>query len=332
MYRELPVDFKFTASENEVIVNSLLSLSAQPYQFYTAFKQQIRLIISELPAMERFIQFTAELRSRSSYDFPFVFVENAPIDPELPELGNDDPVQEKYLKKKTFVAEGFLQMYAELTAQHPIAYLNVNDGDVFQDIFPKESMKDTQSQKSLGPIYFHKDFPNHFVRPDFVNILSLRSHHDNEIYTTFVSNRDIIQHLSPSTLDRLRSPEFYTPYDDITINSGKVPLGRAPDHSILAGTHHFRFFENRTIGLNPEAQAAVQELLNVAHTHKKRILMKHGDFVSISNNLSLHGREVMKISNIEESRKRWSLKTVNVHSCAPHFKYFVNGTDYLVNG
>jgi len=42
-------------------------------------------------------------------------------------------VQEKYEKKKTFVAECFLQVYAELSAQHPISYMNVNDGDVFQD-------------------------------------------------------------------------------------------------------------------------------------------------------------------------------------------------------
>lgn len=60
--------------------------------------------------------------------------------------------------------------------------------------------------------------------------------------------------------------------------------------------------------------------------------MKPGDFVSISNNLSLHGKEVVEIANEGEQLKRWSLKTVNVHSCAPHMKHFITGTDYLVNG
>ncbi|MBA2652133.1 MAG: hypothetical protein H0U73_07705 [Tatlockia sp.] len=54
--------------------------------------------------------------------------------------------------------------------------------------------------------------------------------------------------------------------------------------------------------------------------------------MSISNNLSLHGKEIIEITNPAESRKRWSLKTVNVHNCASHMKHFIEGTDYLVNG
>ncbi len=330
--RELPVNFRFTNQEKEEIISQFLLLSVNPYKQYPAFKQQVRSIISQSPKLQRFIEFMDEQRSVSSYNSPFVFIENCPIDHDLPEFDNDDPVKEKYIKKKTFVAESFLQTYAELSAQHPIAYLNVNDGDVFQDIFPKNSLKCTQSQKALGPIYFHKDFPNHFVRPDFVNILSLRSHVANKIYTTFSSNKDILENLSLVTKEKLRDCEFYTPYDDIIINSARVTLGTAANHPVLSGINHLRFFENRTIGLNSVAQAALDELLTVIHKYKKCTLMRPGDFVSISNNLSLHGKEVIEISSEAESCKRWSLKTVNVHSCAPHMKHFIEGTDYLVNG
>ncbi|MBA2653043.1 MAG: hypothetical protein H0U73_12390 [Tatlockia sp.] len=252
-------------------------MTVNPYKFYPAFKQQVRTIISHLPALQRFIDFIDEQRSLSSYDSPFIFMENCPIDLELPEFSNDEPVQEKHAKKKTFIAESFLQIYAELAAQHPIAYLNVNDGDVFQDIFPKDSLKYTQSQKALGPIYFHKDFPNHFVRPDFVNILSLQSHADNKIYTTFCSNKDILDNLSEATKEVLRSCEFYTPYDEITLNSSKVLLEKPPNHPVLSGIKHLRIFENRTVGLNSEAQSALDELLAVTHKYKKRTLMKPGD-------------------------------------------------------
>jgi hypothetical protein len=170
------------------------------------------------------------------------------------------------------------------------------------------------------------------VRPDFVNILSLRSHHENEIYNTFVSNKDILDNLSSEAISKLRQCEFYTPYDDITVSTSTVELGRAPNHSILVGSNHMRFFENRTVGLNPGAQAAVDELLELAHRYKKIRKMRSGDFVAICNSLSLHGREVHSIADPAESDRRWSLKTVNVHCSAPHLKHFVVGTDYLVSG
>lgn len=332
MSNVLAIDFAFTDAERNTITEQLLRLKVNPYKFYPAFKNQLRHAIAALPKFTRFLEFMEHQRSLSTYDSPFVFIENCPIDPELPTLGNSNPVQEKYEKKKTFVAECFLQIYAELSAQHPISYLNVNDGDVFQDIITKDSLRYTQSQKSGGTIYFHKDFPNHFVRPDFVNILSLRSHEANEIYNTFVSNKDILNNLSVETINKLRQCEFYTPYDDITVSSSTVELGRAPDHAILVGTNHMRFFENRTIGLNPEAQAAVDELLLVAHRHKKIRKMRSSDFVAICNNLSLHGREVYNVVYPEEFDRRWSLKTVNVQCSAPHLKHFIEGTDYLVNG
>ncbi|MBA2649481.1 MAG: hypothetical protein H0U75_07810 [Legionella sp.] len=332
MLNELEVNFTFTDSEKDAITEHLLTLNVNPYKFYPTFKYQVRQVIASLPQFERFLDFMEYQHSVSSYDFPFVFIENCPMDPELPELGNDNPVQVKYEKKKTFVAESFLQLYAELAAQHPISYINVNDGDVFQDILTKESLRYTQSQKSGGTIYFHKDFPNHFVRPDFVNILSLRSYDKNEIYNTFVSNKDILTHLSKEAMDTLRLCEFYTPYDDITVSTSTIDLGRAPNHTILVGRHHMRLFENRTVGLTPKAQSAVDELLTVAHAYKKTRRMRSGDFVAISNNLSLHGRDMHQITNIAESNRRWSLKTVNVQCCAPHLKHFVAGTDYLVNG
>jgi L-asparagine oxygenase len=72
-----------------------------------------------------------------------------------------------------------------------VGYVNVNDGDVFQDIYPKESMASSQSQKALKEIHFHKDLANHFVRPDQVYMVGMRSHRRNAVYTSFVRNSDI---------------------------------------------------------------------------------------------------------------------------------------------
>lgn len=332
MYRELNPLFRFTSEENAALCGRLLEIKVNPYKAYLPFKTAVRQAIASSDAISRFREAVALYRSQSSYESPFFFVENCPIDPFLPVFGNDDPVTEKYLKKKTYVAEGFLQMFAELSSQHPISYVNVNDGDIFQDIFPKEALKNTQSQKALGPIHFHKDLANHFVRPDFVNILALRSSDDNEIHTTFVSNHDILHTLDDHTKELLRQKAFYTPYDDLTTRTNNVDVGRAADHPVLSGAHDLRFFENRTVGLNVEAEAALQKLVQVLHSTKKRVLMRPGDFVSISNNLSLHGKEMGAIRDENARKIRWSMKTVNVYSCAPYLKHYVDGTDYLVNG
>lgn len=70
------------------------------------------------------------------------------------------PVRSKYELKTTFVAEAMLALFAQLANTPAIGY--VNDGDVFQDIYPKESMATSQSQKALKEIHFHKDLANHF--------------------------------------------------------------------------------------------------------------------------------------------------------------------------
>lgn len=328
--REMNPQFVFNEIEKEALVSKFSNITISPYKFYPAFKHQVRQLVTGTSELSRFIHYIDFWRSSSTYENPFLFLSNCPIDQEIPIYNMSDPVRDKYENKKTFVSEVFLQLYADLAGQHPISYLNVNDGDVFQDIYPKEALKDTQSQKALGPIYFHKDLANHFVRPDFVNILSLRS--SNDIYTTFTSNKDILENMSEDTQLTLRQTLFYTPFDDLTVTSNNVKLGDADKHPILSGYHDLRVFENRTKGLTQEAQLALDELLHLAHKYKKKLTMLPGDFVGISNNLSIHGKEIGSNADLEDSKKRYSLKTVNVYTPSMHLKHFVDGTDYLVRG
>jgi hypothetical protein len=58
-----------------------------------------------------------------------------------------------------------------------------------------QKITDTQSQKALNTIYFHKDLANHFVRLDWVNILRLRASTFNEILTSFMRNKDLLEAL-----------------------------------------------------------------------------------------------------------------------------------------
>jgi L-asparagine oxygenase len=89
----------------------------------------------------------------------------------------------------------------------------------------------------LNTIYFHKDLANHFVRLDWVNILGLRASPFNEILTSFVRNKDLLEALSTETKDILSQEIFYTPFDDLTALSRYKKLGKAPSTEFSAGQH-----------------------------------------------------------------------------------------------
>ncbi|ERJ37720.1 putative oxygenase [Burkholderia sp. AU4i] len=218
--------------------------------------------------------------------------------------------------------------------QEPIGYANVNDGDIFQDIHPKRDLVASQSQKALKPIFFHKDLANHFVRPDWVNILGLRSSTENEVYTSFVRNKDLLNELDSQTQAVLRRPEFYTPFDDLTMYKSAVQLGNADMHPILGGATptDFRFFENRTEGQTPAAKLAVARLVDVLHRLKKRVLIQPGDLIGSANNDCLHNKDVGTIRDEKALKERWLMKTVNVRSLQDHHAHFIEGRPRIVHG
>jgi L-asparagine oxygenase len=330
---ELPIDLVFSDIEREHLTSALRRVSTNPYLNYEDFDAEITEIGAG-GAPERFADLCATKRECSIYEEPYVILRNCPVDDDLPFLSFDSPVLDKRARKKTFVAEGFLLLYAKLMGQQPIGYINVNDGDVFQDIHPMRSMAETQSQKALETIYFHKDLANHYVRPDWVNILGLRASAANQIYTSYVRNKDLIESLPEETKGVLREEEFNTPFDDLTVASGNKVMGRADDHRILGGAKDYdiRFFENRTIGLTPRAEAAVAEVTRTLHRLKKRIQIGSGDMIGTANNETVHNKEIARIGDPEALRNRWLMKTVNVRDLAAHRRHILEGRVRIVNG
>lgn len=331
---ELPVDFRFTEVEKKSLRNILMTINENPYTNYSKFESAVGDVLNNGGAPDSFVEFCGLQREVDTLEQPCVFLQNCPIDEDLPCLNFDDPVVDKRKRKTTYVAEGFLLIYAKLMRQEPIGYANVNDGDIFQDIHPKRDLVNSQSQKALKPIYFHKDLANHFVRPDWVNILGLRSSPVNEVYTSFVRNKDLLKKLDKVTLEVLRRPEFHTPFDDLTMYKSVVQLDRADVHPILGGATptDIRFFENRTEGLTNEARLAVSHLLEILHRLKKRVLIQPGDLLGSANNDSMHNKEIDVIRDQRELEMRWLMKTVNVRSLHEHHSHFIEGRPRIVNG
>jgi hypothetical protein len=333
--QEMSVDYIFSDSERDTLAELFLSITDSPYEDYSAFSRRVcSLVENGIKLSNPFYGLCTAKKNANLYEDPYVMLKNCPVDPELPYLDLESPVVDKRKRKKTYVAEAFLEFYARVMGQEPIGYINVNDGDIFQDIHPMRELMDTQSQKGAKTIYFHKDLANHFVRPDWVNILGLRASADNEIYTSFVKNKDLVSCLSAEVLHALRQPEFYTPYDDLTVASKNKPLGRAPNHPILGGAEAYdiRFFEKRTVGLTERAKEAVRAVILALHTLKKRILFLPGDFIGSANNECVHNKEVVRINDQEAVYNRWLMKTVNIRSLHAHAQHMMADRHRVVNG
>lgn len=329
---EITPDIIFTESEVLQLKQGFSKITADPYKHYDAFRYQVGNLISNGEIPERIMEVFAKHANSNPKETPFIFVRNMPIDDDVPAFDNARPVHSKYELKKTFYAEASLSLIGHLLHQTPIGYLNVNGGDVFQDIYPDKALAMTQSQKAVGPINFHKDLANHYVRPDYVNMLALRASEKNSIYTTFVKNIDVIAEFSESEIEQLRKTNFHTPFDDLTTKTGRYNVGEAKLHPILSGDNDIRFFENRTKGIDADSNELVDRVKTAMHKVKKRVQMCPGDFIGVANNHSVHGKEVGDLGAPEEAWKRWTMKTVNVDSTIPHRTYLVPGSDYLVAG
>ncbi|MET7637338.1 hypothetical protein [Streptomyces sp. NPDC005438] len=325
-------EFTFTDGERAALERAFEELNANPYRVYDAHRFQVGRLVAEGVVPERFRRFVAQLADRDRSREPVVVMKNVPYDRDVPVFDYDEPVRSKYEVKKTFLAEAFLALFARLAGTPAIGYVNVNDGDVFQDIYPKRSLSSSQSQKALDRIHFHKDLANHFVRPDQVYMVGMRSNPVNEVYTSFVRNIDVIASFSAEELALLRRPEFHTPFDDLTVKGGSLELGEADRHPIISGEDDLRYFENRTVGVTDEAKAIVPQLSATLHALKQRVFIEPGDFVITYNNHTVHAKEVVTVGDPEALKSRWIIKTVNVDDIEPHRHHLVAGTDYLVNG
>lgn len=332
LHCEIKPDYVLDDNERNRLMDSYSEITANPYRHYTAFVTQVADIIAQKKVPDSLRSVCKEFFNSDAAENPFIFVKNVPFDEDVKPFDNHRALHDKYEHKKTFHVEATLTLLAKLLNQTPIGYLNVNGGDVFQDIYPLVSLKDTQSQKALGPIYFHKDLANHYVRPDYVNMIGMRHSVDNEIYTTFVRNLDIYNALTESELQMLKMQQFYTPFDDLTTLTGAFDVGEADVHPVLCGDFDIRFFENRTRGVTEEAQRMVVRLAELLHMKKYRVQMQAGDFIGVRNNYSMHGKEIGVVKDPDAVWHRWSMKTVNVDSISDHASHLVRGSDYLIAG
>lgn len=332
--REISIDYTFTTREHDELFSAFNSLSVNPYTSFEQFTTEIGGLLSSKMLPTVLLDIAQYAANRDSVTQPFVRLVNCPIDVERPIFQFEDPVRSKYELKKTFIAERFLAAFSQLTDQEIVRYRMMNNGDAFHDIYPMKNLAHSMSQKSVVSLGMHQDFPIHFARPRFVNMIGMRTCNQNAVYSTFVRNTDVISSLSRESFNALSCPTFFTPYDDVTKHGDsqrELNDGDGVNRPIIVG-NMLNYYQGRTTSTTQEGALAISSLNSLLTQQKTRINIQEGELISFDNDNCLHGRDVDHISNLESHQTRWLIKAHTVSSLDHRFNRLVPGCIDLVNG
>ncbi|MEX0446511.1 taurine catabolism dioxygenase TauD [Xenorhabdus sp. SGI246] len=305
--------YKFDKLENKAIFNALNIINVNPYKNYLNFKREVSNLILLEKVPKKFIDICHKIKDeRRLYGINAQLLKNLPIDRVVPEFDQEDPVNDKYRKKTTFIGESLLELFSQLTDSPLLAYQTRNNGDFFHDVYAHKKYSNTQTQKTDGELYFHNDRTAHPVRADFLSLLGMRCSEQNLIYTGYLDGKEILSWLKPESQQWLRQPWYITPYDEYSRDSNKKQL-YSEKHVILENIHTFRYYDTRTTYLSDAPKEAIEALLElkiaITKAKKERVSINSGDLFSFANQDSLHNREIIKVVDKNAMKKRWLLKT-----------------------
>lgn len=293
----------------------LETISPNPYTRYVAFRDAVSACIDAGQVPSFFVDVCRRIRHDRKENSNYAhLLRNLPLDPVKPVFDQNDPVADKYTKKTKFISESLLELFSQLTGIPLLAYETRNNGDFFHDVYVDNRYSGTQTQKSDSELFFHNDRTAHEVRADYLVLLAMRCHPENRIYTGHIDGRDLLEQLPPETRDTLRRPYFLTPFDEYSRDSNASQTLSDP-HVILENEHSFRYYDTRTI-VAPEAPVAAKDALLVLKNailkaRKHRVHLVVGDLICFPNQDSLHNRDMVELSDPENARLRWLLKTYN---------------------
>jgi alpha-ketoglutarate-dependent taurine dioxygenase len=197
----------------------------------------------------------------------------------------------------------------------PVGYRPELNGSIVQNIVPVKSTQDRQiSTSSKVVLQYHTETAFHPHRPRYLLLLCLRG--DAEARTTYVSIYDVVKQLASDTVALLRQPRFRTAVDESFLN-GASPrlLGPMPIISGSADSLTFVYDADLMVGVDSEAQMALEELTRVVRENEQHVVLDTGDLLVIDNNVAVHGRS--PFTPRFDGTDRWLQRTFVVCDLAP---------------
>lgn len=305
--------YVFSDAERASLLETLNLVRPNPYRDYLNFMMSVASLIEVRAVPGFFVNLCMEIRKQRESGMSLAHVlRNCPIDPQIPDLDHDDPVADKYAKKRTFIGEAFLALFAKLAGTPLLSYGSRNNGDFFTDVVAINRYSGKQTGFSDSELMYHNDRTAHSVRADYVSLLGLRCPDNELIYTGFVDGRSILEHLSPEEQDVLRKPYFITPFDVFSRETNQRQVV-SEKHPVLENEHSFRYYATTTAvapGSPEVAKDALIAMMNaLTKAKRERHRMLTGDLLVFANQDGLHNREKVEVADPNAARTRWLLKT-----------------------
>ncbi|WJY13268.1 TauD/TfdA family dioxygenase [Pectobacteriaceae bacterium CE90] len=330
--------YHFSDEENKQLTHFFNQIVISPYVHYQEFKY----VVSELCQLKRvpgfFVDICNSIKDERKQGISDIHVlRNCPRDTDIPELDPDNPLADKYKKKKTFIGEALLETFSLLTGTPLLAYGSRHNGDFFTDVVAIRKYSGQLTGFSDSELVYHNDRTAHAVRADFVTLLGLRCPDEELIFTGYIDGKELIKHLSAELQEALRQPWYRTEFDVYSRETNSRQIS-SPDHAILKNHHSIRYLDTLT-QVAPcapvqakEALIAFMQAMTKAEKQRHRIIQ--GDLLVFANQDGLHNREKIDIQNKENAARRWLLKTYafrDEKQAAQYKDYWDNGIFGRVN-
>jgi hypothetical protein len=172
----------------------------------------------------------------------------------------------------------------------PVGYQPEHGGDIVQNLLPTRADADRQiSTSSTVQLEFHTETAFHRHKPRFLLLLCLRG--DPNALTLLCSIRAVVDQLPLRVRQVLSEPRFRTGVDRSFTGERTDRLGRPI--AVLEGTPTeptMTFDGELMVGLDDQANTALEELRQLIRTHHVAVALEAGDLLVVDNAVSVHGR------------------------------------------
>ncbi|MBL3601783.1 MAG: hypothetical protein JMN25_18285 [gamma proteobacterium endosymbiont of Lamellibrachia anaximandri] len=331
---DFELTYRLQDSEKNQLSEIFKGLETNPYKDFLGFTREVIAACDSSDFPSSFRGAIEDQKFNYTPTKPYCFIENCPEEINPPVLPYENYNTEiKAELKKYFISEAFLIMFSHVTKMPILRYKNVNGGDPISDLHPLKKLQNEQSQKALKDVFYHNDLANHYARPNFINIFCIRNSLKNKIYTTLTKNIDLVRALDPDVLAVLRQPLFFTPHDVLTTYGGSsIDLGKAPNHPIFVNDNYTKLFETRTKGITSEAEEALDIFIKLLYEKTLKAHLTPGTFFSLHNDLTIHARIVEKVTDKNELKNRWLIKTLSCYSMDQYYRFINDFSNPIIEG
>lgn len=197
----------------------------------------------------------------------------------------------------------------------PVGYRPEHGGATVQNLLPVRGTEATQtSTSSAVDLEFHTETAFHPHRPHYLLLSCLRS--DAAASTYLCSVREVLGHLTARERAVLGDARFRTRVDESFGGTPDTPP--TPTVAVLSGdpaAPTLLFDADLMDATDPEADAALRHLAEVAHARRLAVVLQPSDLLVVDNHSCIHGRS--SFAARYDGTDRWLQRAFVVDDLAP---------------